>query len=153
MSHVRLAVWNIRQGGGQRIPGIARALEAIDADICVLCEFTRPMGAALTSALRERGYRHALHTTPESTWGGVLIAARTPIHEVAMVNCPSPDRWLHVAGENVPFDIGAAYIPNAERSRTEKRTYWDWLLATSQEFVTRPFIICGDLNTAPPVRR
>jgi exonuclease III len=150
MSRVRLAVWNIRQGGGERIAGIAQALENIDADVCILSEFTERRGAALTSALRERGFRNSLHTSPEGAWGGVLVAARIPIHDAGVANCPSPHRWLHVAGEGLPFEIGAAYMPNAERSPTEKRTYWDWLLATSQAIFKRPFIICGDLNTALP---
>jgi hypothetical protein len=66
---------------------------------------------------------------------------------------PIPDRWLHVIGKLLPVEIGAAYIPNAERSRTEKRAYWDRLRATGHWFLDRSFVICGDLNTRASLHR
>jgi hypothetical protein len=46
--------------------------------------------------------------------------------------------------------IGAAYIPNAERGRTEKAEYWKWLLDAGAKLVSRSAIICGDFNTGMP---
>jgi hypothetical protein len=36
---MRLVAWNIRQGGGSRLPRIADALKRQDADILVLSEY------------------------------------------------------------------------------------------------------------------
>jgi len=38
---MRLLAWNIRQGGGSRLPRIADALKRQDADIVVLSEYRR----------------------------------------------------------------------------------------------------------------
>jgi len=36
---MRLLAWNIRQGGGSRLPRIAEALKRHDADIVILSEY------------------------------------------------------------------------------------------------------------------
>jgi exonuclease III len=67
-----------------------------------------------------------------------------------IVDCPSPERWLHVMIASAGLEIGAAYIPNSERSKTEKSEYWNWLLDVGGELVSRSAIICGDFNTGLP---
>ena len=67
-----------------------------------------------------------------------------------IVDCPSPERWLHVLIKDAKIEIGAAYIPNAERSKTEKVEYWRWLLDAGEKLVSRTAIICGDFNTGLP---
>lgn len=79
-----------------------------------------------------------------------MVASRTPIRLGDVTSCPSPQRWLHVVGDNLPVAIGAAYIPNAERSPTEKRIYWEWLLDAGPGLAANPTVVCGDLNTALP---
>ncbi len=145
---MRTAIWNIQQGGGNRIDGIASVLASVDADLRVLSEYTTPYSEALISALKRVGLEYVLHTFPELKWGGLLVASRSPISVGLERGCPNKDRWLHVLGPDLPFEIGAAYIPNRERSPREKREYWDWLLSIGPTLLERPFLICGDLNTA-----
>jgi len=144
---MRLAAWNIQSGGGSRIPGIATVLAEVGAEVCVLSEYTNARSDALTDALANVGLPHTLHTDPEARWGGVFVASRTPIRLGDVGDCPSPDRWLHVVGDDLPVEIGAAYIPNAERSKTEKTEYWDWLLGVGDKVLSRDVLITGDFNT------
>jgi hypothetical protein len=52
---MRVAAWNIQNGGGGRIGGISRALSDVQSDVCVLSEFTIASSQRLSSALK----RHA----------------------------------------------------------------------------------------------
>lgn len=146
---MRVAAWNIRNGGGNRIEGIARALSEVGSDVCVLSEYTNASSLRLLTALKSHGYEHILHTVPENRWGGVLVASRSQMEPGEIVDCPSPERWLHVLVGSI--EIGAAYIPNAERSRTEKSEYWRWLLGVGDDLVSRDAMICGDFNTGLPL--
>jgi exonuclease III len=147
---MRIAAWNIQNGGGKRSDGIARALFEVNSDVCVLSEFIKASSQRLTSALNDVGYNHVLHTEPEGQWGGIVVASRLPIELREISDCPSPERWLHFAIPAKHLEIGAAYIPNAERSRTEKAEYWKWLLDAGAKLVGRSAIICGDFNTGMP---
>jgi exodeoxyribonuclease III len=148
---VRISAWNIQNGGGNRIEGIARALSDAGSDVCVLSEYTNASSLRLITALKGQGYEHVLHSYPENRWGGVLIASRVQMERGDIVDCPSPERWLHVVVGRDELEIGAAYIPNAERSRTEKSEYWRWLLGIGDDLVRRDAIICGDFNTGLPL--
>jgi exonuclease III len=61
---MRIAAWNIQNGGGKRIEGISRALSDAQSDVCVLSEYTNASSQRLTMALQGRGYEHILHTEP-----------------------------------------------------------------------------------------
>jgi exodeoxyribonuclease-3 len=148
---MRISAWNIQNGGGKRIEGIARALSDAGSDVCVLSEYTNASSLRLITALKSYGYEHVLHTDPENRWGGVLVASRIQMKLGDIVDCPSPERWLHVIVGSNELEIGAAYIPNSERSGTEKSEYWDWLLTVGDELVRRDAIICGDFNTGLPL--
>jgi hypothetical protein len=53
---MRLVAWNIRQGGGSRLPRIADALKRQDADILVLSEYRGgPSAPRLCAALHMLG--------------------------------------------------------------------------------------------------
>jgi exodeoxyribonuclease III len=78
------------------------------------------------------------------------VASRFPMERGNIVDCPSPERWLHVILEGSGLEVGAAYIPNSERSKNEKFEYWNWLLDVGGELMSRSAIICGDFNTGLP---
>ena len=79
---MRLLAWNIRQGGGSRLPRIAEALKRHDAEIVVLSEYRGgPSAPRLSEALHSLGYRHATTVLPPPGRNGVLIAARHPFRE------------------------------------------------------------------------
>lgn len=148
---MRIAVWNIQNGGGKRIGGISRALSDVGADVCVLSEYTNASSSRLTEALSGDGFGHILDTEPEGRWGGILVASRLPMTRGDVRDCPSPDRWLHVVIRTAELEIGAAYIPNAERCKTEKAEYWRWLLEIGPKLSSRSTMICGDFNTGLPL--
>ena len=76
---MRLLAWNIRQGGGSRLPRIADALKRHDADIVVLSEYRGgPSAPRLCAALHALGYSHATTLVPPPSCNGVLVAARRP---------------------------------------------------------------------------
>ena len=57
MTALRLLAWNIRQGGGTRLPAIAAALSRHEADILVLSEYRGGDSAErLRAALGAFGY-------------------------------------------------------------------------------------------------
>jgi exonuclease III len=102
---MKIAAWNIQNGGGNRIAGITEALADVGADVCVLSEYTRGSSGRLTSSLVDHGYEHIAHTEPEGFWGGVLIASRTALQVGPVDSCPSRDRWLHVLVEGSEVEI------------------------------------------------
>jgi exonuclease III len=89
---MRIAAWNIQNGGGKRITGISRALSDVQSDVCVLSEFTNTSSQRLVMALEGHGYEHILHTDPANRWGGILVASRLPMARGEIVDCPSPER-------------------------------------------------------------
>jgi exodeoxyribonuclease III len=147
---VKITAWNIQNGGGNRIAGITESLAAVDADVCVLSEYTRGSSPRLASSLANHGYEYIAHTEPEGFWGGVLIASRTPLQPGSVNSCPSSDRWLHVVVEGSEVEICGAYIPNRERSDTEKAEYWEWLIEMGRGLLDRAVLVCGDFNTGLP---
>ena|SRR5215472_9493883 len=88
---MRLLAWNIRQGGGSRLPRITDALKRHDADIVVLSEYRGgPSAPRLVTALHALGYRHATTLVPRPSRNGVLVAARRPFHEHGAVDVGLP---------------------------------------------------------------
>src|SRR5215831_10851612 len=55
---MKLLTWNIRHGGGTRLPCIVEELAAYDADVIALTEYRARPGKELRSALFERGWLH-----------------------------------------------------------------------------------------------
>src|SRR5215472_5924296 len=93
---MRLLAWNIRQGGGSRLPRIADALKRHDADIVVLSEYRGgPSAPRLCAALHALGYRHATTLVPPPSRNGVLVAARFPFrdHHAVDMGLREPYRW------------------------------------------------------------
>ena len=96
---MRLLAWNIRQGGGSRLPRIADALKRHDADVVVLSEYRGgPSAPRLCAALHALGYRHATTLVPPPSRNGVLVAARRPFrgHGGVDMRLPEPYRMVRV---------------------------------------------------------
>src|SRR5271156_6409755 len=86
-SVMRLLAWNIRQGGGTRLPAIAQALARHEADILVLSEYRGGDSALrLCEALERLGYPHITAPRPPPGKNGVLIAARRRIRAHAALD-------------------------------------------------------------------
>ena len=141
---MRLLAWNIRQGGGSRLPRIAEALKRHDADIVVLSEYRGgPSALRLCAALHALGYRHTTAFVPPPNPNGVLIAARCPFHECGAVEMGLPEPYRMVSVDFAMFRLIGIYMPNL----LAKVPYWEALIAAlSAQSATRALAI-GDFNT------
>jgi exodeoxyribonuclease-3 len=141
---MRLLAWNIRQGGGSRLPHIANALKRQDADIVVLSEYRGgPSAPRLCSALQALGYRHATTLVPPPSRNGVLVAARCPFRERGAVDIGLPEPYRMVSVDFATFRLNGIYMPNL----LAKVPYWKALIAAlSSESATHTLAI-GDFNT------
>ena len=110
---MRLVAWNIRQGGGSRLPRIADALKRQDADILVLSEYRGgPSAPRLCAALDALGYRHVTTLVPPPSRNGVLIAARCPFREHRAVDMGLPEPYRMISVDFATFRLSGVYMPN-----------------------------------------
>jgi len=141
---MRLLAWNIRQGGGSRLPRIADALKRHDADIVVLSEYRGgPSAPRLVTALHALGYRHATTLVPPPSRNGVLVAARRPFREHGAVDVGLPEPYRMVNVDFATFRLLGIYMPNL----LAKIPYWEALIAALSSPSTNRALAIGDFNT------
>ena len=110
---MRLLAWNIRQGGGSRLPRIADALKRHDADIVVLSEYRGGQSALrVCAALHALGYRHTTTLVPPPGRNGVLVAARRPFRDHGAVDMGLPEPYRMVSVDFDTFRLIGIYMPN-----------------------------------------
>lgn len=153
---MRIVAWNIRAGGGRRVPAILRALARWRPDVVALSEFraTAP-SRALAAALAERGLAHqAARVDPEQQGrNGLLVASRWPLGRLRARADPASQgattRWLAVrVHAPAPFDLGAVHVPN--RASGLKYPFLDAVLQCARLWRRRRGLIVGDTNTGLP---
>src|SRR6516165_11227521 len=144
---MRLFAWNIRQGGGSRLPRIAEALKRHDADIVVLSEYRGGTSALrLCAALHALGYRYASALLPPPSRNGVLVAARCPFREYGALEMGLPEPYRMVSVNFAMFRLIGIYMPYL----LAKVPYWEALIAAlSARSATRALAV-GDFNTCRP---
>ena len=141
---LRLLAWNIRQGGGSRLPAIAEALIRHDADVLVLSEYRGGDSALRLREMLERlGYRYATALRPPPGKNGVLIAARRRFHTHSALSHELPEPYRLVGVEFSRFSLYGVYMPNLR----EKVPYWEALIARLMERTAEPVLAIGDFNT------
>jgi len=141
---MRLLAWNIRQGGGSRLPRIADALKRHDADIVVLSEYRGgPSASRLCVALLALGYSHATTLVPPPSCNGVLVAARRPFRGHGAVDMRLPEPYRMVSVDFATFRLVGIYMPNLRA----KITYWEALIATLSSQSANRALAIGDFNT------
>jgi exodeoxyribonuclease III len=144
MSRVRLLAWNIRQGGGSRLPRIADSLKRHDADIIVLSEYRGgPSAQRLCTALHALGYRYATTVVPPPSHNGVLVAARCPFREHGAVDIGVPEPYRMVSVDFNTFRLTGIYMPNL----LVKIPYWKALIAALSLQRAKRALAIGDFNT------
>ena len=144
---LRLLAWNIRQGGGARLPAIGAALARHAADIVVLSEY-RGGGSAerLLAMLAGLGYRHTTETLPPPGRSGVLIAATRPFRTHGTICDAVAEPYKMVAVELADFRLIGIYMPNLKA----KVPYWDALIAALAANGEGAAVAIGDFNTCRP---
>lgn len=142
---LRITTWNLRGGGGKRIPSIAERLLAEAPDLCVLTEYRSRPGSALKSELQ---LQHSVESRMPENHNGVLAYGSSSLHEVRTHNRPlSGHRWLAVQSRGIKL-LGV-HIPN-QSERWNKDDFWEKLLLYARRHRLTPGIIAGDFNTGLP---
>jgi exodeoxyribonuclease III len=141
---MRLVAWNIRQGGGSRLPRIADALRRLDADILVLSEYRGgPSAPRLCATLHELGYRHTTTLVPPPNRNGVLVAARCPFRQNGAVDMGLPEPYRMVSVDFATFRLSGVYMPNL----LAKVPYWEALIAALSSQSASHALAIGNFNT------
>ena len=141
---MRILAWNIRQGGGTRLPVISQALAGHDADILVLSEYRGGDSAKrLREALATLGYGYATTPTPPPGKNGVLIAARHRFREHGTVSDAVLEPYKMVRVEFPGFLLLGIYMPNL----LKKVPYWEALITSLAHGAGGHALAIGDFNT------
>jgi len=141
---MRLLAWNIRQGGGSRLPAIVEALARHEADVLVLSEYRGGDSALrLCEALERLGYPHTTGLRPPPGKSGVLVAARRRFRAHAALSeaLPEPYRPVHV--EIGRLSLCGVYMPNL----LAKVPYWEAVVASLATRIDGHALAIGDFNT------
>jgi exonuclease III len=141
---LRLLAWNIRHGGGARLPAIVQALARHEADILIISEYRGGDSAnRLRAALAGLGYRHMTALTPPPGRNGVLIAARRAFRENGAVSTAVPEPYRMVRVEVAGLFLCGIYMPNL----LAKVPYWQALIAALAADSGNAALAIGDFNT------
>ncbi len=148
---MRVVSWNIRAGGGRRVPAIADQIARWAADVVALSEFrATPPSGDLALALSRHGLAHQL-STASSEFPGVnalLIASRWPLARVRLRVAPSIEsgRWLLArVASPCAITLGAMHVPNRVTGR--KFPFLDAVLGVAHGWRRGPALLVGDTNS------
>ncbi|WP_131822984.1 endonuclease/exonuclease/phosphatase family protein, partial [Mycobacteroides chelonae] len=155
---MRVLNWNIRQGGGTRVPEICRHIADIAPDLLVLSEFQTRYESPLRAALKAAGLPFVETSEPAPSRNGLLVASKWPLLES---RSPAPDvdreRWLALRIAELDLDLLAVHIPGAPDNKFEagygisgakrKELMWERILAYAAEHHDQRAIVAGDFNT------
>ncbi len=150
---MKLVFWNIRSGGGYRVPEIAAQLKKWQPDVIALAEFRGTSASVdLKKQLLEFGFIHQLETVnPEKlAMNALLLASKRPLIQIDLKEAPKePCRWLlaTVKGER-PFTIGVMHMPNRVTKR--KYPFFDAVMEVVHQWQLGPGLLIGDTNTGLP---
>ncbi|MSP02058.1 MAG: endonuclease [Acetobacteraceae bacterium] len=141
---MRLLTWNIRAGGGTRLPRIAEALAGHRADVLVLTEYrSGEAGTRLRAVLREQGYSWLSPVEPPGIRNGVLIAARRKPGSIAHVTEHVAEPWRMLTATFDRMRVFGIYMPNLK----VKIPYWEALIEAAAPHAGRRALAIGDFNT------
>lgn len=141
---MRILTWNIRAGGGTRLPAIAERIGAHGADVLVLTEYrSGEAGKRLRGVLSDLGYVWLSPVEPPGIRNGVLIASRLRPTRVAHV-CETVDEpWRMLTAVLGGIRVFGIYMPNLK----VKIPYWEALIDAARPFAGRRALAIGDFNT------
>jgi len=139
---LRLLSYNIRFGGGERIPLIARVVSALEPDVVVLQEATNPH--AVDRLAHEAGFRHVLRRPGWSVaWLGREAPRfhtwHRPIRSRGYLEVEPARSDLRIVGVHLPAGLSA----RGERARLR---YVEAMLPTLGGRADARTLLVGDLN-------
>jgi exodeoxyribonuclease III len=145
---LRILSWNILQGGGTRIRGIAAALVRHRPDVVTLQEFRAGSGDEIITALKQIGCRHIhvpdTETAAEHT---ILIASRFafdagPFMPVDVRPLPVLEAYFN----DVELTLLAAHFPQKEL----QVPIFEQLIKDTPSLLKGDCLLMGDLNCGIP---
>jgi exonuclease III len=150
ITDMRIVAWNIRAGGGVRVPAIARQLGRWAPDVVALSEFrATPPSGLLRATLAEGGLVHQLTTADprRPALNGLLLAARWPLRRLRLGASPIDSvRWLVATiAAPLPLTLGALHVPN--RVTGLKYPFLDAVLTCARGWRRGPALFVGDTNS------
>jgi len=110
---VKLLVWNIRQGGGQRRERIAAAIISHNPDIVALIEFVPTTAEPLLQLLREAGFDYQTCTQRNGFDYAICVLSKTPI-STRQSGIPTLDEsgpWMEITVPAHGFRFGVVHAP------------------------------------------
>jgi len=144
---LRLLSYNIRHGGAGREPQLAAVIAALDPDVVVLQEATRPPVVERLAAV-----------TGMQQWGAhrgtsLGFMSRVPVAEVAW-HRPRLSRhaFLELVPANTPWRIFGVHLSAVHAAWTEHRRRVELraMLASIGRHQNGPHVLVGDFNTLAP---
>lgn len=141
---LRLLTWNIRAGGGSRIPAIGAALAPHEADVLVLTEYLDgPSVMALHAELNRLGYKFVTRRLPPRGRNGVLIASRRRFSDIGHVTVDVDEPWRLLEVGIGRIRLIGVYMPNLR----VKIPYWQALIRSLSLRADGSVLALGDFNT------
>ncbi len=153
---LKVATWNVNSIR-IRLPRLLLWLEEHQPDVMALQEVKVMEELFPYAALREAGYSAVV--AGQRTYNGVAILTKTEVAEVGrgLQEMAEDTAARLIVADVAGIKIASIYVPNGGTVDSAKYAYkLEWLrclksfLATQD--VSRPLIICGDMNIAPDER-
>lgn len=149
--NLRLLTWNLRHGGGKRVPEIVLSLLSHAPDIVALTEFHAARGGSVRGLLADAGLTHQLTSAIDPARNAILLASRVPIAPAASdpdaANFPGgASRFLDAMLPTLGIALSAVHLPDDSRP-TDKIASWQFLLSLARKRGDFPWVVIGDLNS------
>ena len=143
---MRIASWNIRQGGGRRLDDICDALVGWTPDIVALQEVRRSGVALLTERLAGAGLKYSFF--PETASGpenALFLSSREPLDAGEFM--PERTGLCHILEAQT---MGLTILPVHFPQKSAQVPLFEALLNDSASLLKHPCLIIGDLNCGLP---
>ena len=141
---MRVLGLNIRQGGGSRVPRLAKALLSRNPDAVVLGEYhANGAGRELARLLERGGLIHQARGSDDPSVRGVFLAATTPFSLESIPEWPDEERHRVLVASFEGLRLIATYFPATAPHIAEMFVP---LLAATARLRGRPTLLVGDLN-------
>lgn len=143
----RIMVWNVRFGGGRRVPDILEVIAEHAPDVAVLAEFLNtPVAFQLCAGLEKQGLKFQAAPNAPPRELSVLIASRYDFTPQTLERELPLWPYRALRGNFKCFTMIGFYVPTMER----KRPVLHWMRDAAQEMLHTPTLLIGDFNTGIP---
>lgn len=160
---MKIITWNLHHQAGritiqpEDMTKVSSALASLDGDIVVLTEYVPDpkYDVQFQKDLKRSGLTDVqisnYYSPKNNVHNRILIASRLPMNK-GSINAPMhiiegvPNNIFHVTIPKFNLGILGLRMPLPMKA-AEKKDWWDWVTAVTEENRNKPFIILGDFNT------